>query len=392
MMNVPPSTVVFVPNATTGTNTVLRNIVWEQNDEIIYFSSIYGACGKTVEYICEANHDIVRPRQIKLTYPIEDKDVLSLFKDAIKTSRAQGKTPRLAIFDTVSALPGVRVPFEDLTTICREEGIYSMIDAAHAIGHVPLDLAALDPDFFVSNCHKWLFVACGCAVFYVPEQHQHMMRSTIPTSHGFIPRAGFGTHSNPLPPSSKSKFVKNFEFVGSVDSSNYACVAEAIKWRDEVCGGEKSIIEYNKNLALEGGKVAAKILGTEILDNSTHTLTDCCLVNFPLPLKASAEKIPGMNTFQPEDQVKVIQWMFETMMEEYKTYIPILPFQGGWWARLSGQVYLDMADFEWAGHTLKELCERVGRGEYAAVGKEVDDKGEAVEGGDLAKDGQGAIV
>jgi selenocysteine lyase/cysteine desulfurase len=42
-----------------------------------------------------------------------------------------------------------------LTAICREEGILSIIDAAHGIGHVHLDLEKLQPDFLTSNCHKY---------------------------------------------------------------------------------------------------------------------------------------------------------------------------------------------------------------------------------------------
>lgn len=39
IINAPPEAVVFVTNATTGVNTVLRNIVWNYHgkDEIIYF-------------------------------------------------------------------------------------------------------------------------------------------------------------------------------------------------------------------------------------------------------------------------------------------------------------------------------------------------------------------
>ncbi len=43
----------------------------------------------------------------------------------------------------------VRVPFERLVEECRNYGILSLVDGAHGIGHVPLDLGKLDADFFV---------------------------------------------------------------------------------------------------------------------------------------------------------------------------------------------------------------------------------------------------
>ncbi len=331
------------------------------------------------------------PREISLTYPIEDADLLSLFRDAIKASRANGKTPRLAMFDTVSSLPGVRMPFERLTAICKEEGILSLVDGAHGVGHLPLDLSALDPDFFATNVHKWFFVPRGCAVLYVPERNQHLIRSSLPTSHGFVPKTA-STRTNPLPPSSKSEFVNNFEFVGTIDNTNYLVIPEAIKFREDVCGGEKAIMKYNFKLAKEGGKAAAKILGTTILDNSTATLTECCIVNVLLPLEINSSKISGKSCVDPGNGMLATQWMQSTLIEDFKTFIPIYFFQEKWWARLSGQVYLEMADFEWAGLALKEICERAGKGEFLEVAKNLDDKGEAVEGGDLAKEGTGAIA
>lgn len=43
-LNAPLDSIVFVPNATTAVNTVLRNIPWHEDgkDEILYFNTIYG--------------------------------------------------------------------------------------------------------------------------------------------------------------------------------------------------------------------------------------------------------------------------------------------------------------------------------------------------------------
>jgi selenocysteine lyase/cysteine desulfurase len=305
-----------------------------------------------------------------LPYPIEDEDLLNKFRDAINASRANGKRPHLAIFDTVSSLPGVRMPFERLTTICKEEGILSLVDGAHGVGHLPLDLSVLDPDFFTSNVHKWFFVPRGCAVLYVPERNQHLIRSPLPTSHGFVSKNG-GTRTNPLPPSSKSEFVNNFEFVGTIDNTNYLVIPEAIKFREKVCGGEKAIMEYNFKLAKEGGVAAAKILGTTIMDNSAGTLTNCSIVNVLLPLEISQSKVPGKNCIDPGNGMLATQWMQETLISDFDTFVPIYFHEGKWWARLSGQVYLDLTDFEWVGASLKAICERAGKGDFLNVGKKL---------------------
>jgi selenocysteine lyase/cysteine desulfurase len=383
-----------------GVNTVLRSLMWSDDgkDEILYFNNVYGACGKTIDYIVDSNGGRVSARQIGITYPCEDEDIMIAFKGAIQESQSAGKRPKICLFDTVSSLPGLRFPFELVTAACKEFGILSLVDGAQGIGQIKLDLTALDPDFFVTNCHKWLHVPRGCAVFYVPFRNQELIPSSIPTSHGYV--SATGTRFNPLPPSSKPAFVYGFEFVGTLDTSPYLCVKDAIKWRKEVLGGEERIMEYTQWLAKEGGKAAAAILGTEILENGKGTLTNCAMVNVALPIDISpvkaennddipkdtpqtetitseiivdldsSEKPAGSSTrviLPLEESFGATQWMLETLMRDYKTFIALFVYGNKVWARLSAQVYLGLEDFAWAGHTLRDLSRRVASREYRAT-------------------------
>ena len=152
-LHVPEGEVVFVPNATTAINTVLRALVYKKGDVIVHFATVYGAVEKTIRYIVETTE--AEAFNIDVKYPIGDDELVKVFEDTIEKVNKAGKV-KLAVFDTVSSMPGVRMPFERLTEVCKKREVLSMLDGAHGVGHIPLDLGALGADFFTSNCHKWV--------------------------------------------------------------------------------------------------------------------------------------------------------------------------------------------------------------------------------------------
>ncbi|KAK6417605.1 hypothetical protein LTR95_017305, partial [Oleoguttula sp. CCFEE 5521] len=277
-----------------------------------------------------------------------------------------GKNPRLAIYDTIASLPGVRMPFERLTALCKDHGIFSLIDAAHSVGGIPIDLGKLDPDAYVTNLHKWLFVPRGCALFYVPVRNQHLMRSTLPTSHGFLPQPtedGSAAQINPLPPGKNTAYIENYKFLGTLDNSPYLCIPAAIEWRKKLTWqgkhGEVAIYGYLDDLAQKAGKIVSTKLGTDILDNDEHSLTKCFFNNVRLPLDYQEDAGGDFAT-----AVTIAQWMSRVLVEEYDTFMAFLVHDDIWWVRLSAQIYLVEADFEWSADILEKLCARVKEGEW----------------------------
>ena len=353
LLSVSADEVVFVPNATTGINTVLRNLTFKEGDTILYFSTIYDACEKTVQYICESTP--ASSVRWELNLPMEDSEILATFDHAVASLQKTGKWVKLAIFDTISTFPGVRLPWEKLVTKCNQYEILSLIDGAHGIGHIELThLGTVSPDFFTTNLYKWLFTPRGSAFLYVPKRNQHLIRSSLPTSHGFQPK-GDGS-------ATPSRFVELFASVGTKEMVPFLCVPKALAFRMEVCGGEQNIRAYCNTLARRGGQRVADMLGTRVMG----TLEDCSFAMVQLPLRFNR---PGSQspfewpTFEIADCQRIIKFFAEKAMVQYDTFIPVGFHNGYMWARISAQVYLEECDFEYAGKVLRELCERAEKGE-----------------------------
>lgn len=362
-LQVPLDEVVFVPNATTAINVVLENLRFNKGEVILHLSTLYGSVAKMIEYIHETRG--IESVNVAVEYPIDDDLLISKFRTAIKDVKfGKRREVGIAIFDTISSLPGVRVPWERLVEVCREERVLSLVDGAHGVGQIDLGLSKVQPDFFTSNCHKWLYVPRACAVFHVPKRNQHLIRTTLPTSHGFVPkpRGGGNEILNPLmtDSSGKSPFVLLFEYVATLDVSPYLCIEEALKFRREVCGGEKNIMKYCEDISSEAGRLAAEILGTDVMENETKTLTKCAFSNVRLPLEIGG----GQGQIAEKDMYRVAVWMTMRLVNESDVYSPVFFHARRFWTRFSGQIYLDIGDFEKGTKALKALCERARSGEY----------------------------
>ena len=150
-----------------------------------------------------------------------------------------------------------------------------------------------------------------------------------------------------------------FQFTATIDASPYLCIEEALRFRREVCGGEEKIFNYCANLAREGGERAAKILGTEVLGNGEGT----CFTNVKLPLTIG----DGPGSIKKTDAFSVAAWMADRFVRDYNTFIAVYVHADCFWARISGQIYLEIEDIAWGADVLKKICQRVMDGKHAVV-------------------------
>ncbi|SCV74695.1 BQ2448_7724 [Microbotryum intermedium] len=369
VINCDNSDIVMVANATSGVNAVLRSLTtqWQKGDILLYFSkTIYNACSASLQWIVDSHpHLSLSLLPVPVAYPLSHTALISALKSTIAAANQEGGGKiRLALFDAISSNPGVVVPWREIVSICREEGILSLVDAAHEIGQMPVDLRSSRPDFWVSNCHKWLMCHRGAALLYVDKKHQPLIHS-IPTGHYY--------RTSPM---TSQEFQNEFEWNGTIDYSAFLSIHAVLDFRSNICGGEKRITKYCHELAVKGGQVVAQGLATEVMQNQDPEKDGDLIanmfcfgeflplqVNVRLPLTAATDS-DLTDSEQHGLLSKKLTWIHQQQLADGSTYLPGFIHDKKPWIRISAQVYNEIAEFEAIVPILGGLCERVNKGDW----------------------------
>jgi cysteine desulfurase/selenocysteine lyase len=72
---------------------------------------------------------------------------------------------RIASFSQVSNALGTITPVADMIAIAHRHGAIAVVDGAQSVSHMPIDVQALDADFFVFSGHK-MFAPTGIGAVY----------------------------------------------------------------------------------------------------------------------------------------------------------------------------------------------------------------------------------
>ncbi|UCD75543.1 MAG: aminotransferase class V-fold PLP-dependent enzyme [Phycisphaerales bacterium] len=89
-------------------------------------------------------------------------------------------TPRTRVVSVshVTCTTGYVLPIRRIAGLCRDRGLFSVIDGAQALGIIPVDLHHLGCDFYATSGHKWLLGPKGTGFMYV---RRGMLRTWRPT-------------------------------------------------------------------------------------------------------------------------------------------------------------------------------------------------------------------
>ena len=213
-LNVDTDDVVYFSNPTTAINMVARSLDLHPGDEILATDHEYGAMDRTWRYVCERTGAKYIQHSIHL--PVTNKeDFLESFWEGVSS---RTKTIFISHITSPTALT---FPVAEICQQTRRAGLINIVDGAHAPGHIPLDLMAIDADIYTGACHKWLCAPKGAAFLYARKDIQPILDPLV---------VSWGYQSEK--PGS-SQFVDYHEWQGTRDLAAFLSVPSAIHYQRE---------------------------------------------------------------------------------------------------------------------------------------------------------------
>lgn len=305
-----PGGLVFVPNATTAINAALRSWDLKPGDEVVTTDHAYAACRKTLEFVAARRRAVVRIASVP--FPIAGPgDVLEAILASV-TPRT-----RLALVDHVTSPTALVLPITEIVARLRERGVECLVDGAHALGMVPLELDRLGAAGYAANAHKWLCAPKGAAFLHVRADLRDRLRPLV-VSHGY-------EHDAP-----SVRFREEWDWTGTVDPTAYLSMPECLRVLGGLLpGGWPELMQRNHALALRARSLVGQALGVAppCPDGMIGSIAS-------LPLPAAAPDSPVARL----DMRALATWTRERGIESW--FFP-WPSPGGKLVRLSAQIYND---------------------------------------------------
>jgi isopenicillin-N epimerase len=303
---------VFVDNATSGCNAVLRSLTFKPGDTILTTDIAYGAITLAAKYVARRFGATVK--EAVTPYPATSDEIADAIIDSIDN------TTRLLILDHITAETSLILPVAKIAKRAKVKGVRVLIDGAHVPGSIPLDISSLDVDWYTGNFHKWAWAPRSSAFLWASQESQQDLHPTV---------ISWGLDKG---------FTEEFDWVGTRDWTPFLAAPEGIAFMAEL--GMDAVREYNHKLAWEGAHMICDRIGTTFEADQAMT---GCMATFPLPEQFGsthdeAARLRDALLFEDNIEVQLHSW------------------RGKLWVRISAQIYNDMEDMNALANA---ICKRM---------------------------------
>ena len=165
--------------------------------------------------------------------PIQEDGTLNL--EVFKGYLVSGKV-KIAAFNHVSNSLGTINPVDEMVEWCKEQKVYTVVDGAQAIAHIPLNFKELNADFYCFSGHK-MYGPTGIGVVLGKEK---LLKQLPPYRGGGemiaeVSNTGFTVNTLPHKYEAGTPAIAQVIGLGkAIEFLNLIGVKKAAKWEDEI--------------------------------------------------------------------------------------------------------------------------------------------------------------
>jgi isopenicillin-N epimerase len=233
-----PRRLVFTANVTAAINTIAASLVLPAPGEILLTDHEYGAMHWCWERAAQRQGLTLRMLRLPAC-PRTPGEIVDVFRKAIADQT------RLLFLSHVLSPTGLVLPAREICEEARRRRVLTVIDGAHAVAMIPLNVNSLGCDFYTGNCHKWLLAPTGAGFLYFGRENEDRLQP-LQVSWGWhiqsrererpeSERAG----SVMIPVDERDEFgstprLRAFEFEGTRDPCPWLTVPTAIDFQESL--------------------------------------------------------------------------------------------------------------------------------------------------------------
>lgn len=167
--------IALTENVTMAMSYVAMGLHLEKGDEVL--TSDQEHPGGKSSWQTRQKRDGILYREIPLPKPAHNpKEIIDL------VVREFTKKTKVLMLSHVITGAGTILPVKEICAEARSRGIFTVLDGAQALGHVPLNLRDIGCDAYVGCFHKWILAPAGNGFLFLRKEVAPTITTTIASS------------------------------------------------------------------------------------------------------------------------------------------------------------------------------------------------------------------
>ena len=163
LVNCDKDELAITRNTTESLDLIISGFPWKKNDEAIFAMQDYGSMQEMFKLTAK-RRGIVNKIISVPNHPENDEEIVSIYEQQIT------KKTKLIMVSHMINITGQILPVKKICEMAHSYNIDVLVDGAHCVGHIDVDIKDLNCDYYGSSLHKWLSAPLGTGLLFVKKE------------------------------------------------------------------------------------------------------------------------------------------------------------------------------------------------------------------------------